>query len=115
MPASCTLRLKRFSASSNESPGFNLISLMRMTSALGGHPCDQSLATGNLRQQYLKGCYKLPQPFDNHSIGHAAALADGLEAIAATSALQFVQENGGEARARGSQRVTDSNGAAVHV
>src|SRR2546421_6129635 len=54
-------------------------------------------------------------PFNDQCVCHAATFADGLETIATTAALQFVQENGGEARAGSSQGMTDGDRAAVDV
>src|SRR5256885_14464987 len=42
-------------------------------------------------------------PFNDHAIGHTAAFTHGLQAVAAASTLQFVQENSSKACAGGSQ------------
>jgi hypothetical protein len=47
MPASCTLRLNRLSASSNESPEFTKTSVMKFTSAIAGRLTDHYFAFGN--------------------------------------------------------------------
>src|SRR5260370_9105839 len=48
MPASCTFRLNRLRTHSNESPGFTIISVMKITSAIAGRSCDQYVAIGNI-------------------------------------------------------------------
>src|SRR6478735_9890031 len=53
--------------------------------------------------------------FQDHRVRHAPALAHGLQAVAATRALQLVDERGRETRPGTTQRVTQRDRAAVHV
>src|SRR5581483_6274267 len=72
-----------------------------------------SVKRGSLHTQYHES--GLTQPFDNHGICHAAALADRLEAIASAGSLQFIEQEGGETRPRCAQRMSDSNRAAIDI
>src|ERR1700687_5971280 len=66
-------------------------------------------------RSFLQAHLLLCQPFNNGAVRHAAALAHGLEAIATTVALQFVEEHGHEASARRAEGMTDRNCPAVDV
>src|SRR5947209_7149660 len=48
-------------------------------------------------------------------IGHAAAFAHGLQAIAAATALQFVDKGGHQPRTARAQWMSQRDGAAIHV
>src|SRR5688500_5338959 len=61
------------------------------------------------------GLVRLRDPFDDGGVGHAAAFAHGLEAVAATGALELVEQGGEQLGARAAERVTEGDGAAVHV
>src|SRR5260370_21175644 len=54
-------------------------------------------------------------PFDNHAVCHTPAFTHGLKAVATTSTLQFVQEDGGKTRAGSSQWMAYGNCPAVDV
>src|SRR5260221_526872 len=54
-------------------------------------------------------------PFDNHAVCHTTAFTHGLKAVATTSTLQFVQEDGGKTRAGSSQWMAYGNCPAVDV
>src|SRR5689334_21336868 len=47
MPASCTFRLKRLSATSNESPGRTIISVMKTARTILGRWSEKYAGTGN--------------------------------------------------------------------
>src|SRR5438270_2267684 len=55
------------------------------------------------------------ETLDDGGVGHAAAFAHGLEAVAAAGALELVEQRGHELGARAAQRVTEGDGAAIHV
>src|SRR5688500_15958623 len=55
------------------------------------------------------------QALDDRRVGHAAALAHGLQAPAAAGALELVEQCGHELGAGAAERVTEGDGAAVRV
>src|SRR5439155_21673814 len=55
------------------------------------------------------------QAFDDGDVGLTAALTHGLEPVAATRALELVEQGGHEARSGGTQRMAERDRAAVHV
>src|SRR5207237_393583 len=57
----------------------------------------------------------LSQAFDDGGVGHPAAFAHGLQAPAATGALELVEESRHEAGARTPERVAEGDGATVGV
>ena len=56
-----------------------------------------------------------PEALDDRGVGHAAALAHGLQAVAAAGALELVEQRGHEPGARAAERVAEGDGAAVDV
>ncbi len=54
-------------------------------------------------------------PLDTQCDAHAAADTQGGQALLAARPLQLVEQGGQDARARGADRVTDGDGAAVDV
>ena len=55
------------------------------------------------------------QPLDDGGVGHAAALAHRLQAVAAAGALELVEQRGHELGAGAAERVTEGDRAAVDV
>src|SRR5262245_19057028 len=55
------------------------------------------------------------EALDDGGVGHAAALAHGLQAVPAASALQLVEQRGQQLGARAAERVAEGDGAAVDV
>src|SRR5258708_40325165 len=55
------------------------------------------------------------EAFDQGGVGHAAALAHGLEAVAAAGALKLVDQSGHQAGAAGAERVAEGDCAAVDI
>src|SRR3954447_19136107 len=55
------------------------------------------------------------QAFDDGGVGHAAAFAHRLEAVATAGALELVEQGGHELGARAPERVSESDGTAVDV
>src|SRR5437868_12274003 len=55
------------------------------------------------------------QPLDDGGVGHAAALAHGLEAVAAAAVLQAAEQRRHDAHAARAEGVADGNGAAPAV
>src|SRR5947209_7187462 len=55
------------------------------------------------------------QALDDGDVGLAAAFAHGLEAVTPAGALELVEQRGHEAGTSGTERVTEGDGAAVHV
>src|SRR5207248_2004394 len=55
------------------------------------------------------------QALDDGDVGLAAAFAHGLEAVTPAGALELVEQRGHEAGTSGAERVTEGDGAAVHV
>src|SRR5690606_7701355 len=58
---------------------------------------------------------RLAQTFDNRDVRLSAAFAHGLQAIFRAACFQSIQQRSHQLRARCTQRVTQSNRAAVHV
>jgi hypothetical protein len=57
----------------------------------------------------------IAKALDDGGVGHAAALAHRLEAVAAAGALELVEQGGHELGARAAERVAEGDGAAVDV
>ena len=57
----------------------------------------------------------LAESLDDRGVGHFAALAHGLQAVATAALVQSVDEFGHDAGTARAQRVSDGNGAAVDV
>src|SRR5207237_10761011 len=57
----------------------------------------------------------LPEPLDEGGVGHAAALAHGLEAPAAAAAFELAHERGEQPGTRATEGVAEGDGTAVDV
>ena len=57
----------------------------------------------------------LRQPLDNGGVGHSAALTHRLQPVRATALFERVDQRGHDPRTAGTERVTNSDGAAVYV
>src|SRR5438105_2693799 len=55
------------------------------------------------------------QPFDDGDVGLAAALAHGLQAVAAAGALELVEQGRHQTHAGGAQGMAEGDGAAVDI
>src|SRR5438067_1954998 len=55
------------------------------------------------------------QPLDGGGVGLAAALAHGLEAVAAADRVEVVAQRRGDAHAGGPQGMADGDGAAARI
>src|SRR5690606_23737605 len=55
------------------------------------------------------------EPLDDGDVGLAAALAHGLQAVAAAGAFELVEQRGHEAGTGGAERVAERDGPAVDV
>ena len=55
------------------------------------------------------------QPLDDRGVGLSAALAHGLEAVAAPGGLEVVEQGRGQPHATGAERMADGDGTAAGV